>query len=272
MTGTLSRICADKRDHLANCQAERPLPEMIVLAESATPARGFLARLMAARASGKYGLIAEIKRASPSRGQIREDFDVPSLAKAYAAGGATCLSVLTDMPWFQGRDEYLAEAREATPLPALRKDFLLDPYQIYEARALGADCVLLILAALDTDVALTLEKTAFALGMDVLIEVHSESELERALAMESRLIGINNRDLDTLAVDLHMTERLAPMVPSDRLVVCESGLATSADLARMAKIGVTTFLIGEALMRETDVADATRTILAQPNGNRTAEA
>ena len=272
MTGILSRICAEKRKHVARCLEARPLPEMIVMAEAAAPTRGFLARLMAAREAGKYGLIAEIKRASPSRGLIRKDFDAATLAVAYEAGGATCLSVLTDEPWFQGRDEYLAQARTATALPALRKDFMLDPYQIYEARALGADCVLLILAALDEETALTLEKTAMMLGMDVLIEVHTENELIRALTMKSPLIGINNRDLDTLTVALETGEFLAPKVPSDRLVVCESGIKTAEDLARMADVGTTTFLIGEALMREADVAAATKALLARPGGNKTAEA
>ncbi|MCE2510310.1 MAG: indole-3-glycerol phosphate synthase TrpC [Alphaproteobacteria bacterium] len=272
MTGILSRICAEKREHVARCREARPLPEVIALAEAAAPTRGFLRQLNAAKAAGRYGLIAEIKRASPSHGQIREDFDVPALAKAYEAGGATCLSVLTDTPWFQGEDAYLTAAREATALPVLRKDFLLDPYQIYEARALGADCVLLILAALDEEEADLLEKTAFALGMDALVEVHSEAELDRALAMGSALIGINNRNLETLKVDLETTEKLAPKVHGERLAVCESGLATPADLARMAKAGVTTFLIGEALMREDDVAATTRNLLGPAVTSTPAEA
>ena len=262
MSGTLSRICAEKREHVARRRGERPLPEVIVLAEAAAAARGFLRQLTQARKAGRYGLIAEIKRASPSQGLIRKDFDAVALAKAFEAGGASCLSVLTDEPWFQGRDEYLALAREATALPVLRKDFLLDPYQIYEARALGADCVLLILAALDEEEARLLEKTAFELGMDALLEVHSKAELDRALAMRSPLIGINNRNLETLEVDLETTERLAGHVPGDRLVVCESGLATPKDLARMAQAGVTTFLIGESLLRQADVTAATRTLLA----------
>ncbi|MGB1547920.1 MAG: indole-3-glycerol phosphate synthase TrpC [Alphaproteobacteria bacterium] len=261
MTGILSRICAEKREHVARCREKRPLPEVIALAEAASPTRGFLERLQVARAAGQYGLIAEIKRASPSHGLIREDFDVPALAKAYEEGGASCLSVLTDAPWFQGEDGFLTAAREAAGLPVLRKDFLLDPYQIYEARALGADCILLILAALDEEEANLLERIALELGMDALIEVHSQAELERALAMRSPLIGINNRNLETLKVDLATTEKLAHHVPKDCLAVCESGLATPADLARMAKAGVTTFLIGEALMRQSDVAAATRTLL-----------
>lgn len=262
LRGTLGRICLEKRERVARLREVRPLPEMIVLAEAAPPARGFLASLEKARAAGRYGLIAEIKRASPSRGVIREDFDPVALARAYEAGGATCLSVLTDEPWFQGRDAYLTAAREATGLPVLRKDFLLDPYQIYESRALGTDCVLLILAALGEEEALGLEKIAQELGMSVLIEAHTEAELEQALTMKSRLIGINNRNLETLEVNLETTERLAPRASKSRLVVCESGLSTPADLAKMAKAGVTTFLIGEALLRETDVEAATRALLA----------
>ncbi len=243
-----------------------------MLAEAASPTRGFLQQLAQAKAAGRTGLIAEIKRASPSQGLIRKDFDAVSLAKAYAAGGASCLSVLTDEPWFQGRDDHLTLAREATALPTLRKDFLLDPYQIYEARALGADCVLLILAALDEEEARLLEKTAFELGMDALIEVHSKAEFDRALAMRSPLIGINNRNLETLEVDLETTERLARHVPEDRLVVCESGLATPQDLARMAKAGVTTFLIGESLLRQADVTAATQTLLASATIGQAAKA
>lgn len=243
-----------------------------MLAEAAAAARGFLRQLTQARKAGRYGLIAEIKRASPSQGLIRKDFDAVALAKAFEAGGASCLSVLTDEPWFQGRDEYLALAREATALPVLRKDFLLDPYQIYEARALGADCVLLILAALDEEEARLLEKTAFELGMDALLEVHSKAELDRALAMRSPLIGINNRNLETLEVDLETTERLAGHVPGDRLVVCESGLATPKDLARMAQAGVTTFLIGESLLRQADVTAATQTLLTPAATGQAAKA
>ena len=272
MSGILSRICAKKREHISRRREERPLPEMIVLAEATSPSRGFMPQLTQARKAGQYGLIAEIKRASPSQGLIRKDFDAVTLAKAYEAGGASCLSVLTDEPWFQGQDTYLTMAREATTLPTLRKDFLLDPYQIYEARALGADCVLLILAALDEEAASLLEKTAFELSMDVLIEVHSKAELDRALAMRSPLIGINNRNLETLEVDLETTERLAHHVPEDRLVVCESGLATPGDLARMAKVGVTTFLIGESLLRQADVVTATQALLASTVPGQAAKA
>jgi len=264
MTDTLERICADKRQHVARRQAQRSLAVMEAAAERATAPRGFSQSLAQAMDEGRYGLIAEIKKASPSKGLIRADFNPADLARAYSEGGAACLSVLTDEPYFQGRDDYLLSAREAVELPVLRKDFMLDPYQIFESRALGADAILLIMAALSDSEAAELHEIATGLGMDALVEVHNEAELERAQRLSARLIGINNRNLKTLAVDLKTAERLAPLVDRGRLVVAESGLSSPADLARMARIGVSTFLIGESLMREADVAAATRRLLARP--------
>ena len=261
MSDTLAKITADTARHVAACKARRPLAEVEQAAKAAGPPRGFARALKSAIAAGRYGLIAEIKKASPSRGLIRADFDPISLACAYERGGATCLSVLTDQPYFQGKDEDLTGARTATNLPVLRKDFMIDPYQVAEARALGADCILLIMACLDDHLAAELAKLAHRWTMDVLVEVHDGLELERTLKVESDLIGVNNRNLRTLAVDLAVTEQLAPKVPKDRVLVAESGLGSPADLARMAKVGASAFLIGESFMRKPDVEAAVRDIL-----------
>jgi indole-3-glycerol phosphate synthase len=263
VSDVLTRICDDKRDHVARRKAEIPLADLERRAASASAPRGFCSALQQASRTG-YGLIAEIKKASPSKGLIRADFDPPSLARAYEAGGATCLSVLTDTPYFQGEDAYLVAARAAVSLPVLRKDFMVDPWQIVEARALGADCILLIMAALDDGLAAELEAAAFEYGMDVLVEVHNRDELDRSLKLKSPLLGVNNRNLKTLSVDIATTEELSSAVPEDRLLVCESGLYSAADLSRMAACGARCFLIGESFMRQEDVAAAVRTILADP--------
>jgi indole-3-glycerol phosphate synthase len=263
MANFLTTIEAYKRDEIEQAKRDRPPAELMRDAEAAPAPRGFVAAITERLAAGDYALIAELKKASPSKGLIRPDFDPPRLAEDYAAGGAACLSVLTDVPSFQGSPDYVAAARAATTLPVLRKDFMYDPYQVVQARAWHADCVLITLALVDDATAKEIEDVALSLGMDALIEVHNEPELHRALGMRSRLVGINNKDLRTFETDLGASERLAGLIPADRVVVSESGLATPADLARMSKAGIGTFLIGESLMRQPDLRAATRELLAR---------